>query len=172
MTEATIISDASVCPKSGANGYAFWAVSGRGRFCGEGSFKTAVVDTVAAEAMGAINALYCALRAGVIATGDRVLVQVDNLAVPAVLAGAMKRKRSLARYAPLRSAFDGLSLRYSIQVRFRHVRGHSAQNTPRFAAQKLCDRAARRRMRQMRSRLAASPQDPGSRSGTSPTKIS
>lgn len=151
----TIISDASVCPKQHVGGYGFWAVSNRGAHAGEGVFRGTVLHSQEAEMKAIVNALHCALSAGVAAAGDSVLIQSDSTNA---IACFERRSRISKIAAPIVEALELLRAQHTLRIEFRHVKGHSKTFGAKFSAQRRSDQRARRAMKKAR------------RSGSTPPK--
>lgn len=150
----TIISDASYCPNNRVGGYGFWAVSGRGSHAGEGMFKGSVPSAQNAEMMAIVNALHCSIGTGVAIAGDQVLVQTDCL--NAITYFERKSRRISADALVIVNALDALKAKHSLDIEFRHVKGHTRQTGTKFVAQRLSDKRARRAMKKARRAVSAS----------------
>jgi len=155
-TSATIIADASFCPKTHAAGFGFWARSNRGSLAGTGCFKDRVIDIQAAEAAAIVNAIYASISRGVVARGDSILVQTDSKGAPRALLRSFKKKSTLLRYRRVAEVYQRIVQENDLKVNFRYVRGHTKIKVPRYTSQRLCDKDARGKMREMRKRLLES----------------
>lgn len=152
----TIVSDASVCPTTGAAGYGFWCVSNRGRHAGGGAFKTPSRNPNLAEIMAIANALHVALALGIAAAGDRILIQTDSICAIDVLDGRTRRRKALEHLFAAGDAYQKRKLEHSLTVEFRHVKGHSKVEDSRSLAQRHADRRARKGMKDARATLTGS----------------
>ena len=145
MTRATIITDASYCPKTGAAGWAAWVrIDGRAdavkRYA---EFKQPVGCSRDAEMLAAVNGLWLAAQHGV----TEALLQTDCLAVVHMLNGETKQKR-------LRNAFTrALAKAGVLQMRVsgRHVRGHTTVADARSYVNRWCDKHAKTAMVRQRA---------------------
>src|SRR5690606_28492994 len=88
----SVFSDASICTRKRVGGWGAWLKSDRGSIRTGGFFKHQISDITIAEAMAAINGLVAGLRAQLIHSGDRIILQTDNNSVQGILLGQTKRK--------------------------------------------------------------------------------
>lgn len=153
----TIIADASMSLETKISAYAFWAVSSRGNHSGHGLFKDRCASTAEAETKAVINAIHVAIAAGVMQSGDQLLVQTDALSAICALTGKLTKKRTIAKFSPILAAFNSLVQKHQLTVEFRHVRGHTKADVrdARYVAQRKVDRLARKTMRKaLKQRVA------------------
>jgi ribonuclease HI len=134
---ATVICDASFCPETKAAAWATWITYQRGstkeRIKRSGWFHHQPASPYEAERWACYNGLWLASKVDGIA---RVLVQTDCLDV-------VQR-----RHADWSSVELG-----SIEVAWRHVKGHTLREESRFYVNRWCDEEARRLMREQRAKL-------------------
>lgn len=113
--------------------------------------KGAVANSTAAEMQAVCNALFIALRRGLVQPGDRLLIQTDCVAAIQAFEGqrrvSVPHEREAVRY------FHSLRLEQSLGVSFKHVKGHSGRQEARFVTNHLCDKRARQGMRQARATM-------------------
>lgn len=144
----TIIADASYCPDTGVAGYGFWIASQRGKRGGDGVIETAVVNNIAAEIMALLNALHVARKAGLVLESDSVLLQTDCQPAIDALKGA--RQSITEQEAELVRWFNDFVGEHKLHIRMKHVKGHTDREDARYVVNNICDRKARRNMRQAR----------------------
>lgn len=137
---ATIITDASFCPKTKAAGWAAWITANPPngkvvRLQRSGPFNDDPDSPVHAEVRAAMNGLWLAYTFG----ARDLLLQSDCTAV-----GSMLR----------RGTYDYPSIASEkwpeARVRFRHVKGHTQDPAARSWVNRWCDREARKHMKQLR----------------------
>lgn len=145
--------DASYCQESGAAGYGYWIASERGKKGGGGPMRGAVCGSAAAEMLAACNALFVALELTLAQPGDHVLLQTDCVSAIQAFEGS-RTVRVKDEFTAL-VYFRKLKKDKSINVSFRHVKGHTTRSEPRYVTNKLCDRRAKEGMRQARATLSA-----------------
>lgn len=143
----TILADASHCPDTKAGGYGYWVASERGRKGGSGALKGKILTSTLAELMAVANAVYEGVSHGLIQPNDILLIQID--CESAIFAFTGKRKSSEAEHAVVRYIAT-LSISMNLVIEYRHVKGHSSRTEARFAANRKCDRSARKEMRKAR----------------------
>ncbi len=150
----TIISDASHCSKLSVGGYGYWIVCERGSLPGGGPLKGEVRDSTIAEMMGVCKALDEAARAGLVQTEDHVLIQTDSRGAIAILQSmrptGMKTSAFGRAAEPVVRIFVSMCDRLKLHVRFKHVKGHTQNDEPRFAANRMCDMRARAGLKEAR----------------------
>ena len=146
----TIIADASHCPETKAGGYGFWIASARGKRGGSGPLKGLVQTSTLAEMMAVVNALHQGLKFKLVEYQDSILIQTDCEA--AMFAFGMSRTLSPdEKNVVLFLQF--LETKFNLTIAFRHVKGHSDKTDARFAANRYCDKSARKEMRIVRGSL-------------------
>jgi len=146
----TIIADASYCPETGAGGYGFWIACGRGRIGGNGEFILPVESSCAAEMQAIINALHKAIQKQLVCKSDMVLLQTD---CQQAIDNFLKFRRGTTHEQKLVKYLHKLENMNNLDIRFRHVPGHTRGDEPRLAANNTCDRQARAHMRAARNRI-------------------
>ena len=147
----TLMTDASHCSQTGAGGFGFWCISSRGKLAGGKPLAGKIKDSYEAEAKGVANALVIGFRSGIIQQGDKVIIQLDNMAVVDGLNGKQRKIRS-----DVKSVIDfitGFCIENNIYIDCRHVKGHSKSKENRFSANKHCDRIAKEQMKIKRGEL-------------------
>ena len=146
----TIIADASHCPETKAGGYGFWIASTRGKRGGCGPLKGLVETSTLAEMMAVANAIHQSLIHGLVEPNDSLLIQTD--CESAILAFDLKRKLSEAERKVV-LYLQSLESKFALVILFKHVKGHTGKPDARFAANRLCDKSARKEMRRVRGNL-------------------
>lgn len=135
---ATIITDASWCPKTKAGGWAVWISADGWKHRASGQFKAPPDDNNVAEVLAAINGLALAYRRG----ARMLLIQSDSVAVATAL------KRGKWGMKPARDLHFP-----SCRIEFRHVKGHTRTQDARSYVNRWCDEQARLHMKEMRHAL-------------------
>lgn len=146
--KATVITDASFCPRTRAAGWAAWVrVDGRKEPIRRyGAFKQPVASSRDAEMLAAINGVFIATKEG----ATEVLVQTDCLAVVHMFEGVTVQKS-------IKNAFVRAKAKAGVQgVRMsaRHVKGHTSDAAPRSWVNRWCDEQAGKQMRTQRARVS------------------
>ena len=144
----TIIADASHCPTTKVAGYGFWIASDRGKKSGDGIFKEKLINSNSAEMMSVANAFHIALKEGYILEGDQVLIQCDCLAALNAFQG--KRIGLNEEETSAVEHVNQLTERFSLDVTYRHVKGHTKGEDRRSKSNILCDKKAKANMRRAR----------------------
>jgi ribonuclease HI len=144
----TIIADASFCPDTGKAGYGFWIASQRGKMGGDGVLKGIVENNIAAEIMALLNALHAARKSELVLQNDSVLLQTD--CQPAIDALRRQRQSITEQEMNLVAHYESFCEEHSLHIRLKHVKGHSDKEDARYVVNNICDRKARRNMRQAR----------------------
>lgn len=179
----SVFSDASICTRKRVGGWGAWLKSDRGSIRTGGSFKHQISDITIAEAMAAINGLVAGLQAQLIHSGDRVILQTDNNSVQGILLGETKRKATTKakrrRNIPWKQlrrevstanheislvaeAYGKLLATYSLDIEWRHVKGHRGTQDRRAAVNTCCDQIAGDHMRTARHmKIKPRPRFPG-----------
>lgn len=147
----TILADASFCPVTKVAGYGYWIACERGKLGGDGGMRLTCDAAQTAEMKALVNALHVGIRHGLVKNGDDVLLQTDCVA--AIMAFEGKRTRLTAQETATVLHFNGMIRAAGIDVKFRHVKGHSGKSEPRYTANRLCDTGAKRSMRALRDAL-------------------
>jgi ribonuclease HI len=142
MYAATLLVDASWCPKTGAAGYGYWIASDRGKLGGGAPMNGKLSSSNIAEMQAICNALFIVKKIGYILPGERVLIQSDSQA--AILAFKKERIINLDDEKFAIKVFNKLSK--DVEINFRHVKGHTGRGEARFLANKHCDKHAKRSM--------------------------
>ncbi|MED6004898.1 MULTISPECIES: reverse transcriptase-like protein [Enterobacteriaceae] len=149
---ATLITDASHCPKTGAAGFGFWCVSDRGKLAGGKPLNGAIKDSYEAEAKGVANSLVIGLRSGIIQQGDTVIIQLDNISVVYGINGKLRKKRKDIK--EILDFIRNFKIENNLKIECRHVKGHSKKTENRYSANKHCDKRAKEQMKIYRSELS------------------
>ena len=149
----TIMSDASVCPNTGASGYGLWIKSDRGTFQGGGNYKKSTTDVTEAEAKAMYNAVFIAFSQGLAKEGDTLIIQIDcKYAIDAINGryhGGNVQIMSLAKKA--KRFLDKSKCEYQL----RYVKAHNPQLGNRNYVNEICDSLAKTAMRKQRKELSA-----------------
>lgn len=147
----TIITDASWCDMTQAGGYGYWVACERGRERGGAAFRVRPSSSLIAEMMAMVNGLCQAVRSGLVMAGDRVLIQTDCQAAIDIFSGKTDphNREELQVLTHMKRALKSSSL----VVEYRHVKGHTAGNTPRTYVNNYCDHQARTAMRKLRQNI-------------------
>ena len=145
-TRATVIADASWCPKTKAAGWAAWiTINHQGqtspqRVRRSGEFNRAPASSTEAELLALLNGIWLAAVNG----ATHILAQTDcNGVVHSV------RKGRPAELNVIRAQFPNLT------IETRHVKGHTSRDEPRYYVNRWCDHNARRVMRTVRGRKSS-----------------
>lgn len=136
---ATVITDASWCPRSGAGGWAAWITFDGGRRIKQGgAFHRAPANSSEAEMWASLNGVAIAGRNG----ATHVLLQTDCMDV----VHKIKSRNKKAIY---------FSRKYGVtNVYAKHVKGHTTHVEPRYYCNRWCDKTAKHHMRQQRGDYA------------------
>lgn len=147
--KATVITDASFCPRTKAAGWAAWVrVDGRREPIKRyGAFKQPVLTSRDAEMLAAINGVFIAAKEG----ATRVLVQTDCLAVVHMFEGVTVQK-SIKDAFTRAQAQAGI---FGLRVSAKHVKGHTADPASRSWVNRWCDEQAGKEMRARRAAVSA-----------------
>lgn len=144
----TMICDASYCPKYKVAGYGFWIASQRGKFGGAGHMTQEIENNNTAEMMAICNTIWEGIKKGIIFKGDTLLIQSDCLSAMDKMKGIQKtntdQESSVLKY------YEKTVSRNELNVKFRHVRGHTTRVEARFVANRMCDKRAKSAMRTAR----------------------
>jgi ribonuclease HI len=139
---ATVITDASFCPRTGAGGWAAWIRFDDKRLVKRsGAFRDLAKHSTDAEFKAAVNGVLHAAAGG----ATTVLLQSDNQQV-------------VQQFAQMVNA-AGVPI--PCVVKTRHVKGHDGGHTTRSWVNEWCDREAKVHMRAMRARLETTHHAPG-----------
>lgn len=145
----TIIADASYCNESKIAGYGYWIASSRaGKYGGEGVVKGSVETNNAAEMMALANALAIAIKRGMVAQYDEVLLQTDCVAAISGFMG--QRTLVIAQEQDVYDWFCETRANLKLLTQFRHVKGHTMNKDARSTTNRMCDKRAKRAMRRAR----------------------
>lgn len=148
----TLMTDASHCPTTGAGGFGFWCVSNRGKLMGGKPLSGKVLDAYSAEAKGVANSIVIAFRSGIIQQGDKVIIQLDNIAVVAGINGKQRKIRKDIKEVLV--FINNFKIENNITIECRHVKGHSKNTDNRYTANKHCDKRAKEQMKLARVELS------------------
>jgi len=140
----SVFADASYHHESGAGGWAGWAKSDRGSHYEGGPIRTSLTSSNDAEFLAAVNAVHMALARGIALNGDNILLQSDCQAVGHILARLGDYPTEIIKKA--RAHLMGLKFAHKLHITYRHVKGHSYRDEPRYAVNRLCDGLAGRGM--------------------------
>lgn len=142
--KATVITDASFCPRTKAAGWAAWVrVDGRKEPIRRyGAFKNPVSSSLDAEMLAAINGVFIATKEG----ATEVLIQTDCLAVVHMFEGVTVQRSIKDAFTRAKARAGVLGTRISA----RHVRGHTSDKAPRSWVNRWCDEHAGKQMRAQR----------------------
>lgn len=106
-------------------------------------------NSMVAEMIAMVNALFDGLKHKLIMPGDEVLIQSDCMAAIEIL-----QRTSFVtvadQYRHVHKVFHDLCKSGEVAVRFRHVKGHTTHAEPRYAANRACDMRAKTAMRARR----------------------
>ncbi len=150
----TIITDASFCPNTRVAGYGYWLASDRGSKAGMGVMTTQrIVSNVAAEMMAVANTLHDCKMQKLLLPGDSVLMQTDCVAAinaftsVRTLNSMHEQEQNVVEYV------WQFVKHFELEIRYRHVKGHSSQQGNRYLANHKCDQRAKNAMRVARDRI-------------------
>ena len=147
----TIFADASWCPETHAGGWAGWAKSQRLKCEGHGQLRDLLPSSNAAEISAIGNAVHMALRKCAAVPGDELLIQSDCMHAISVL-GSQVRPRNEAE-GTVWLYLCRLRVKYDLEMKYRHVPGHTKGDQPRLYVNNLCDERAKAAMREKRDLL-------------------
>ena len=142
------MTDASHCQQTGAAGFGFWCVSNRGKLAGGKPLNGKIKDSYEAEAKGVANSLVIGFRSGIIQEGDKVIIQLDNIAVVFGINGKLEKKRKDIKQ--VLDFINNFKIENNLSIECRHVKGHSKKTGNRFSANKHCDKLAKEQMKMAR----------------------
>ena len=146
----TLMTDASHCPKTDCAGFGFWLASNRGRLCGGKPINSFCGGSYLAEFKGVANSLHLCIKAGMIASGDKVIVQLDNTSVVNPINKKQAKRGEAARVLDF---ILKLVKKNHIKIECRHVKAHTNRVESRYYANNYCDVTAKRNMRMARSQF-------------------
>ena len=137
IARATVITDASFCPRTRAGGWAAWININwpngtHERIKKSGLFHESPDNSTAAERWACYNGIWFAYNRG----ARSILAQTDCLSVV---------RRPFLNNNPAALHWP------EAQVSWRHVKGHTAGNTRREWVNNWCDSEAKKHMRKQRS---------------------
>ena len=144
----TLMTDASHCQTTKAAGFGFWCVSNRGKLSGGKPLSGLVRDAYQAEAKAVANSLVIGLRSGIIQEGDKVIIQLDNLAVVSGVMGKSKKVRK--DVMDILRFIKNFKIENNLEIECRHVKGHTKRSENRFKANNHCDKIAKKQMKTAR----------------------
>lgn len=153
MSNATIIADASFCPETHGAGYAYWIATQRGKKGGQGAFSGPVESCTTAEAMALVNALYDAMKSGLVERGDSILLQTDCIGAIDVLSARLSSGHLGMQQAFCK--FTWLVAKGGFAVKFKHVKGHTQNEAARYVVNRICDKNAKKHMQNARNSIRA-----------------
>lgn len=145
----TVIADASYDSRYKVGGYGYWIASERGKRPGGGPLRGEIFSSHVAEMMAICRAVHDGVKQKLIQPGDNVLIQTDCIGAIASLNRAVKSKAVTlpAEEKLVCEVFYELRNKHKLEVRFRHVKGHTNNEEARFAANRACDARAKAGMR-------------------------
>jgi len=132
--------------------FGFWCVSDRGKLAGGKPLQGKIKDSYEAEMKAVANALNISVRAGLISSGDKVLIQLDNIGVVYCIAKQSKPRKDVKIVLDY---IHGYARDFLFEIECRHVKGHSKKTENRYAANKHCDRIAKQQMKIARKDISA-----------------
>ena len=145
------MSDASVCPDTGACGYGLWIKSNRGHFKGSGNYREAVEKVDTAEGMALYNAIWLAFRYGLAKKGDRLIIQTD---CQSVINSVYGKKAYNPKYLrPLGSKIKKYLNKSECMWEIRYVPAHDPAGGNRNYVNEICDGLAKIAMRTQRAKI-------------------
>ncbi len=144
----TIINDSSFCPNTKAAGWSSWVASNRGKKRFGAGFKRPVKSSVVAEMQGLVSGLVHGFNEQLIEEGDTVLLQTDCTAAIDHLEGSTTPKDD--EIVLTVDYFTGFIKARNLEVKFRHVRGHTNALDTRSVVNRICDEEAYNHMQKKR----------------------
>lgn len=141
----TLICDASYCDRYKVAGYGYWIACTRGKSGGSGRVQVDVDSSGTAEMMAICNTIWRGITDRLIEPGDKLLIQTDCLQAIEVMRGT--RGPSHPQEDQVIEYFERTIKRFNLQTEFRHVKGHTHIREARYAANRACDKRAKREMR-------------------------
>lgn len=136
----SLFTDASFSIQKREGACGFWIKSDRGRRQGSKKISRPVRTVDIAEMMAVANGLVFGWRTGVIRAEDTVLIQTDSLA--AIHKFHQKKKIRDPEAAEIVKLVKDFATIHCLDLKFRHVKGHSSKGAPRFMVNKLVDKLA------------------------------
>lgn len=136
----TIMADASFCPDIKCGSFGYWVVSDRGKKGGGGILQGKICHNVCAEMKAVVNAVYIAIQEGILLDHDTVLIQSD--CIPAIDALNFHRTNLNEEESNVVKYLNSLTLKHCLNLRFKHVKGHSNRKERRFVSNNICDEYA------------------------------
>lgn len=149
----TIMTDASMCPETGATGFGFWVACERGKRPGGGPMRTLTRSSNEAEMMAIVNALHQAVKADLVQRYDTVLIQTDSTAAIGAFNGRRAYESLTQGEQRAYDEFHNIRRKVGIVFDFRHVKGHTGIRDQRSMANHMCDKRAKAGMRQARTSI-------------------
>lgn len=114
-----------------------------------GAFRDYVPNSNIAELAAVARGVRALLGTPIIADGDHILMQIDNMHVLGLLQTENPRVPGHEEGKLLRSIFESLRPR-RIGWHVRHIKGHTNSDLPRYWVHNQCDQIARRYMLTLR----------------------
>jgi len=145
----SVFADASYHHESRAGGWAGWAKSDRGSHYEGGPIRTPLASSTEAEFLAVVNAVHMSIKAKITEKHDFILIQSDCQSVEHILFKPNYVMTSIIKRA--RAHLMALRFEHQLSFSYRHVKGHSYKNEPRYAINRLCDGIAGRGMVQART---------------------
>ena len=142
---ATVITDASYCPLTGAGGWAGWIKIDNLATIKESGVLLQSANSTAAEVMAAANGVWCAARAG----ARQLLLQSDCMAVIHIVGGRSRAPHLIEIWQTLMA----MPVMAGVQITARHVKGHGVVKDARTWVNDWCDKTARVHMERKRAAL-------------------
>lgn len=149
----TIMSDASVCPDTGAGGWGVWMKSNRGHFQGGGSYKERTPIVHLAEGKALYIAVWSAFKYGIAERGDKVILQTDSMLFIKSYQDGFKHQRTKNKYREmigLAEKMIALIESKGCSHEIRHVEAHSPKKASRNYINEMCDGLAKTAMKSQR----------------------
>ena len=133
---ATVITDASYSDRDNNAGWAAWVnIDGLAYPIKKyGSFSSDVNNSTEAEIKAALNGMWIAKKYG----ADAILLQTDCMAVVHLITGFTKKAKLISEW---NCKIEKAGL-LGIQIRSRHVKGHTKTKDARSHVNRWCDKHA------------------------------
>lgn len=146
----TILTDASYCNELKVGGYGFWVATSEGSFGGGGPLKGTMSSVNGAEMAAICNALHQAIVHHKVRLDCIVLIQTDSLA--AIYRFKKSPMHRLTEFeAKCVDVFDSYVKQFNLAIDFRHVKAHTGRQEARYVANAMCDKRAKKGMRDARN---------------------
>lgn len=149
----TIIVDASWCDQTKAAGYGAWIKSERSGVAIGGSLTPGLSDSGLAEMSAVLESIQTSIKEQLVMAGDFLLIQTDNMEAVKLFdryPSSIDSERNENINSIIRS-INKLRFDHDLQIKMRHVKGHTNKPDTRSRANRHCDAQAKHYMKQQRN---------------------